>query len=141
MSRDLNRVCLIGRVGNRPEVGATAGGTRVATFRLATDRPVRSGAEEKTDWHTIVAWDRLSGVVEREVRLGDRVYVEGRLETRESARRKGRRTVSEVVAEHLIPLGDRADSWQPTEAEPGEQAMTPFLRRPRNADVEEDLPF
>jgi single-strand DNA-binding protein len=142
VSRDLNRVCLIGRVGNRPEVGATAGGARVASFRIATDRPVRAGMEGRTDWHTVVAWDRLVSTIEREVRLGDRVYVEGRLETRERSGRKGRRTVTEIMAEMVIPLGERPDSWQPAAPDAGEGGgLTPFARRPRNEDVEEDLPF
>jgi single-strand DNA-binding protein len=142
MGRDLNRVHLIGRVGNRPEVAATAGGARVATFRLATDRPARSGADAITDWHTIVAWDRLVAVVEREVRLGDRIYVEGRIESRERSGRKGQRTVTEIVADDVIPLGQRPETWQPAEPESeASRGLTPFARRPRNADVEEDLPF
>ncbi|MCI0433107.1 MAG: single-stranded DNA-binding protein [Gemmatimonadetes bacterium] len=105
MSPSLNRVVLIGHVGTRPEVGATRSGARVATFRLATDRWTVEGGEPKTDWHTIVAWDRLVPEVERWVHKGDRVYVEGRIETRTAKGRRGEvREVTEIVAEDVIPL-------------------------------------
>jgi single-strand DNA-binding protein len=131
----------MGRVGAAPEVGATSGGARVATFRLATDRPARRGEVAKTDWHTVVAWDRLVALVEREVRRGDRVYVEGWIETRETTGRKGRRTVTEIIALAVIPLGGRVESWSPAEQDPGRSGATPFARRPPDPDVEEDLPF
>ncbi|MGH7501429.1 MAG: single-stranded DNA-binding protein [Longimicrobiales bacterium] len=134
MSCDLNRVHLIGRAGNAPDVGATASGARVATFRLATDRPVRRGDEQKTDWHTVVAWDRLATVVERGVRRGELVYVEGRIETRETSGRKGRRVVTEIVAEAVMPLGGRAEVWSPAEPD------RPASGRP-GVDADEDLPF
>jgi len=113
MSRSLNKAVLIGHVGADPEVRTTAGGTRVATFSLATSRrwTTRDGREhEKTEWHRVVAWDRLAGDVERFVRKGDRVYAEGRLEYRTWEDASGRtRYATEIVAQELIPLGSAAD--------------------------------
>lgn len=109
MSRSLNKVTLIGNVGADPEVRTTAGGSRVASFSLATSRrwTTRNGREhEKTEWHRIVAWDRLAEDVERFVRKGDRVYAEGRLEYRSWQDASGRtRYATEIVAQELIPLG------------------------------------
>lgn len=104
--RSLNRAFLIGRVGSEPEVATSRGGHRVATFRLATDRPGPHDSS-RTDWHTVVAWDGLVPLVERGVRKGDRVYVEGRIESREERVRGGTRHRSEIVAEEVIPLGTR----------------------------------
>jgi len=116
----LNRVVLIGHVGSTPEVGATARGARVATFRLATDRRTPDGESRQTDWHTVVAWDRLASEVERWVHRGDRVFVEGRIETRMTKGRRGvPREVTEIVAEELIPLGQRIGG-QPVAGAAGE---------------------
>jgi len=68
MSRSLNKAVLIGHVGADPEVRTTAAGTRVATFSLATSRRWTAGngrEHEKTEWHRVVAWDRLAEDVER----------------------------------------------------------------------------
>lgn len=120
MSQGLNRVVLIGHVGSTPEVGATASGARVATFRLATDRRAPDGEARLTDWHTVVAWDRLASEVERMVHRGDRVFVEGRLESRTRKGRRGvSREVTEIIAEELIPLGQRTGA-QPVAGEAGE---------------------
>jgi single-strand DNA-binding protein len=108
MSRSLNKAVLIGNVGADPEVRTTAGGSRVASFSLATSRrwTTRDGREhEKTEWHRVVAWDRLAEDVERFVRKGDRVYAEGRLEYRTWEDASGRtRYATEIVAQELIPL-------------------------------------
>lgn len=113
MSRSLNRAVLIGNVGADPEVRTTAGGSRVASFSLATSRrwTTRTGREqEKTEWHRVVAWDRLAEDVERFVRKGDRVYAEGRLEYRSWEDSSGRtRYATEIVAQELIPLGGSAE--------------------------------
>nr|MDQ3389685.1 single-stranded DNA-binding protein [Gemmatimonadota bacterium] len=92
MSRSLNKATLIGNLGADPEVRATAGGTRVANFRIATGRKFtdKSGQEqENTQWHTIVAWDKLADVVERFLKKGERVYVEGEIEYRQYEAKDG----------------------------------------------------
>jgi len=104
--RTLNRAFLIGRAGTEPEAATSRSGHRVVTFRLATDRPGRHGPV-RTDWHTVVAWDEWVPLVERQVRKGDRVYVEGRIETREERVRGSKRTRTEIIAEEVIPLGTR----------------------------------
>jgi len=109
MSRSLNKVELIGNLGGVPEVRTTADGVRVATFTLATTRrwTDRDGRlHEKTEWHKVVAWDQLVMLIERQLRKGDRVYVEGRVEYRSWEDRTGRkRQVTEILAREVIPLG------------------------------------
>ncbi|MDH3424888.1 MAG: single-stranded DNA-binding protein, partial [Gemmatimonadota bacterium] len=84
MSRSLNKVMLIGNVGNDPEIRATGSGARVAKLSLATNRSWtdrNSGQKnEKTEWHRLTFFGRLVDVVEQWVKKGDRLYVEGRIE-------------------------------------------------------------
>lgn len=108
MSRSLNKAMLIGNVGADPEVRTTATGTRVASLSLATHRRWTDGAgqaREKTDWHRIIAWDRLADVVERFVKRGDRLFVEGRIEYRSWEDSAGQtRYATEIIAQEVILL-------------------------------------
>ena len=78
MSRTINKVELLGRVGVDPEMQYTAGGTTVTKLRLATDRYRKEG-EDATDWHNIVVWSNTAEAVNQYVAKGDRIYVAGRL--------------------------------------------------------------
>ena len=78
MAKTINKVELLGRVGNDPEMRYTASGIAVTQLRLATDRGRKNG-EDATDWHTIVVWDKLGEAVAEYVLKGQRLYVAGRL--------------------------------------------------------------
>ena len=78
MSRTINKVTLLGRVGTDPEMTYTPNGTAVTKLRLATDRH-RSNGDTEADWHNIVCWDKQAEAVNNYVGKGQRVYVEGRL--------------------------------------------------------------
>lgn len=85
MSRSLNKVLLIGNVGVDPLLKKTPGGIPVTSFRMATSQTWkdRNGTlKEQTDWHTVVAWRGLAEIVEKLIRKGSRIFVEGRLQTR-----------------------------------------------------------
>src|SRR3954468_23010670 len=106
MSRSINKAVLIGHAGADPELRTTSGGNRVATFSMATSRRsrARTDGQERAEWHRVVAWDALAQVVERSVRKGDRVYVEGSLEYRSWQDSAGRtRVVTEINAQEVIP--------------------------------------
>ena len=113
MSRSLNKATLIGNLGSDPEVRSTTGGNRVATFSLATSRTWNdaSGAkQEKTEWHRCVVWNSksstLADVVERYVKKGDKLYVEGRIEYRQWQDKDGQTKYStEINVRELIMLG------------------------------------
>ncbi len=116
MSRSLNKVMLIGNVGNDPEVRATSNGARVAQLNLATTRSWSGpGGErqEKTEWHRCVLWNQrpgggLADVVERYVRKGDRLYIEGSIEYRQWQDREGQtRYTTEIRVREMIMLGSR----------------------------------
>ncbi len=113
MSRSLNKVTLIGNLGNDPEVRSTSGGNRVATFSLATSRSWNDAAgakQEKTEWHRCVVWNtkssQLADIVERYVKKGDKIYVEGRNEYRQTQDKEGQtRYSTEINVRELIMLG------------------------------------
>ena len=86
MARGINKVILVGNLGNDPEVRATASGSRVATISIATSESwtdKNTGQkQEKTEWHRVVFFNRLAEIVEQYLTKGSQVYVEGRLQTR-----------------------------------------------------------
>jgi single-strand DNA-binding protein len=115
VSRSLNKVTLIGNLGNDPEVRSTTGGNRVATFSLATSRTwndASGGKQEKTEWHRCVVWNtktsQLADIVERYVHKGDKIYVEGRIEYRQWQDKDGQtRYSTEINVRELIMLSSR----------------------------------
>jgi len=113
VSRSLNKIMLIGNLGNDPEVRSTPGGNRVATLSLATSRSWvdQSGTkQEKTEWHRCVVWNtkasQLADIVEKYVKKGDKIYVEGRIEYRQWQDKEGQtRYSTEINVRELIMLG------------------------------------
>jgi single-strand DNA-binding protein len=109
----LNKVTLIGNLGNDPEVRSTTGGNRVATFSLATSRSWNDAGgakQEKTEWHRCVVWNtkssQLADIVEKYVKKGDKLYVEGRIEYRQWQDKDGQtRYSTEINVRELIMLG------------------------------------
>lgn len=116
MSRSLNKATLIGNLGADPEVRSTSGGNRVATFSLATSRSWTGSSgdrQEKTEWHRCVAWNskgqQLADIIERYLKKGDKVYVEGRIEYRQWQDKEGQtRYTTEINVREMIMLSGRA---------------------------------
>jgi len=102
----VNKVILIGNVGRDPEIRVTQSGMRIANLSLATTE--KRKAEEVTEWHRLVAFDKTAGVIEDYVTKGTKLYVEGRLQTREwldQAQQKHYTT--EVLVDRLLMLGGK----------------------------------
>jgi len=112
MSRSLNKVMLIGNVGNDPEIRSTSGGARVAKASLATNRTFqdRTGQQqEKTEWHRLTFFGRLADIVEQWVHKGDRLYVEGRLEYSQTQDEQGgTRYWTDIVVNEMVMLSSGA---------------------------------
>ena len=117
----LNKVMLIGNVGNDPEVRYLesnpqnpAANAKVASLRLATTERYRDRngeLRENTEWHSVTLWRNNADVVEKYVHKGSQVYIEGRLRTRQWTDQTGnKRYTTEVVADTLQLLGKRPDS-------------------------------
>ena len=111
----INKVILVGNVGIDPEVRTTESGVKVARIRLATterlfDRQANE-TKEHTEWHTITLWRGLADVVDRYVRKGTQIYVEGRLRTREwMDKDNNKRYTTEILADTMNLLGRRSDN-------------------------------
>ncbi|MEE2897963.1 MAG: single-stranded DNA-binding protein [Gemmatimonadota bacterium] len=108
MSRSLNKVMLIGNVGNEPEIRATSSGARVAKLSVATNRSWsdRSGQQqEKTEWHRLTFFGRLVDIVEQWVKKGDRLYVEGRIEYSQTEGEGGKKYWTAIVVQEMVMLG------------------------------------
>ena len=112
----INKVILIGNVGQDPEVrytGDATTGAKVATIRLATTERYRDRSgnlQEHTEWHSVVVWRNQADVVEKYVRKGSQLYIEGRLRTRSWDDQTGnKRYTTEVVADTLQLLGRTQD--------------------------------
>ena len=113
MGRSLNKIQLIGNLGREPEVRVTGSGTRVASLSVATSREWtdRSGQkQEKTEWHRVSCWDKLAEVCERFLSKGDRVYIEGSVEYRQSEQDGQVRYFTDIRAREMIMLGGRGEN-------------------------------
>ncbi len=124
----LNKVMIIGNVGTDPEMRFTPNGNPVTSFRLATSRTYASSDGERkqeTEWFTIVSWNRLAETCNQFLTKGQKVYVEGRLRTRNWEGQDGqKRSRVEVVASRVLFL-DRAGAAAATTEEPVDAGETP----------------
>lgn len=112
MAKDLNKVMVIGRLGKEPEMRYTAGGSPVTTFSVAAGRQWKDGSgesREETEWFNIVTWNKLAEICNEHLRKGSRVYIEGRLQTRQWQDQDGQtRYRTEVIASDMIMLDNRS---------------------------------
>jgi len=126
----VNKVILVGNVGKDPEVRHSPSGTLVAKFSLATNerfKDRRGEWQDRVEWHTIVAWQRLAEIVGEFVVTGSKVYIEGKLQTsswedRQSGQTKYR---TEIVALDLVLLGGRGNGTGDSTPEPSWLSSTP----------------
>lgn len=105
----INKVILVGNVGADPEVRALDGGAKVARIRLATTERIynkeKNETKELTEWHSITLWRGLAEVVDKYIRKGAQIYIEGKLRTREYEKNGVKCYATEIVAEELKMLG------------------------------------
>ena len=138
----LNKVMLIGNVGNEPEVRYVEQGVAVGSFRLATTErgyTLQNGTQvpERTEWHNVVVWLKLAETVEKYVHKGDKLYIEGQLRTRSWDDRNGvKRYTTEVWADNMEMLSAPRTA-QPAQA-PAAQAPA---AQPAAQNGENDAPF
>mgnify|MGYP002534123081 FL=1 len=114
----VNKVILIGNVGLDPEVRTLESGVKTARIRLATTERIfnrqTQESSEHTEWHTVTLWRGLADVVDKYVRKGSQIYIEGSLRTREWQDQQGNKRYStEIIANDMKLLGRRNDAQQP----------------------------
>jgi single-strand DNA-binding protein len=127
----VNKVILIGNLGTDPEVRHLESGAAVAQFRLATNefyKDKQGNRVERTEWHNIVAWRGLAEMVEKYVKKGQSIYVEGKIRTRQyQDKDQQTRYVTEIVADEITMLGsgrgqgDNGNGQATGQAAPAEQ--------------------
>lgn len=156
MSRSLNKVMLIGNLGNDPEIRTTPSGAKVAKASLATNRTFqdRNGQQQqRTEWHRLTFFGRLVDVVEQWVKKGDRLYVEGRLEYSQSQDDQGNvRYFTDIIVNEMLMLGSTpggAGAGGPESGAAGAPGMgggsqgggPPSDGPPNLEEPDDDLPF
>ncbi len=150
MSGTVNKVILIGRLGKDPEVKYTPSGAPVAKFTLATDESFkdRNGEQQKkTEWHNIVAWNKLAEICGEYLTKGKLVFIEGSIRSRQWEDQAGNKKTSyEIVARNMQMLGPRGEAERSQEATPpSASAPIPSESAPEpSADTgitDEDIPF
>ncbi|ARA91924.1 MAG: single-stranded DNA-binding protein [Bacteroidetes bacterium] len=111
MARGVNKVILIGNLGQDPELRYTGSGTAVCNMRLATNESYKDAdgqLVEKTEWHNVVTWGRLAEICGEYLKKGSQVYFEGSLQTRSWEDRDGNtRYTTEIKAREMMMLSDR----------------------------------
>lgn len=110
-SKGLNKVMLIGNLGFDPELKYTQGNQAVLRLRLATNESYKSASgewQERTEWHTVIVWGKRGEALQKILRKGIQVYIEGGLRTRQWEDKDGnKRSTTEIVANEVILLGSR----------------------------------
>lgn len=114
MAKSVNRVTLLGNLGQDPEMRSTQSNISVCTLRIATSESYKDKSgewQERTDWHNVVLWDKLADIAGQYLSKGSQVYIEGRLQTRNYEAQDGTtKYITEVVGRTMIMLGGRDHS-------------------------------
>jgi single-strand DNA-binding protein len=142
MAKSVNKVILVGNVGQDPEVKYTASGVPVAKVSLATNDRFKDRNEQwqdRTEWHSIVAWQRLAEIVGEYVRKGSKLYVEGKLQTSswEDKQTGEKRYRTEIVVREILLLSSRENGPEGRQTTAGEKSTPDSVPTP----VDDDIPF
>lgn len=135
----LNKILLIGFLGRDPEIRYTPSGTAVASFSIATTENWKNRDGEKqehTEWHQIVAWNRLAEICSEYLAKGSQVYIEGRIRTNEWEDQDGNKRSKKEVIASTVQFLSRSDS---PKTEPSAETQAPEPASPSGMDG--DIPF
>lgn len=144
----LNKAMIIGRLGRDPEVRYTQSNTAVATLSIATSERYkdRQGEwQENTEWHRVVAWDRLAEICQQYLSKGDQVYIEGPIQTRQWEDKEGQtRYTTEIKAREMTMLGSKNSGGNknaPSKPKENKPASSSVDLNENFDDMDDDLPF
>ena len=134
----INKVILVGHVGKDPEVRYLDGGVAVANFSLATTESYKNKEGNKvdqTEWHHVVAWRGLAEIIEKYVKKGQLLYIEGKIRTRTYGEENNKKYFTEVIADQMTMLGGKRDEQtMRIESKPIESPLP-------TTELADDLPF
>ncbi|MCK5823006.1 MAG: single-stranded DNA-binding protein [Bacteroidales bacterium] len=142
----VNKVILLGNVGKDPEVRHLESGVSVAKFTLATSEKYTNKSGEKvetTEWHNIVVWRKLAEIVEKYIKKGSQIYLEGKITTRSYEKDNEKKYFTEIVANNLQMLGSKKESNNSASAPaPAPNSIDNAPEKEDNIEeVNDDLPF
>lgn len=144
MARSLNRVQLIGNLTRDPELRYTPSGTAVCSFGLATNRSWNTDAGEKheeTEFHRIVSWNKLAELCSQFLVKGRKVYVEGRLQTRNWTGQDGQqRSTTEIVIDDMILLDNKGNQERSDDEGEHRTSQAPARKAKEESDTPESAP-
>ena len=139
MAKDLNKVQLIGRLGQDPELKYTQSGVAVVNFSMATSmqwKDQEGNKQEKTEWHNIVAWRGLAETCANYLKKGSKVYIEGRLETDSwEDENKKKHYKTKILIDDLIMLDSKGGDSN------GSPAVNTSSAGSSSISSDDDLPF
>jgi single-strand DNA-binding protein len=151
MARSVNKAILVGNVGKDPEVKFLPSGSPVANFSLATSERYKDKSgelQERTEWHNLVAYDRLAEIIRDYVKKGAKLYVEGRIQTRswDDKQSGQKRYMTEISVREIVLLSGRGEGESGGSARGGGSYDQ---RQPAHTDelvqsteiTDEDIPF
>lgn len=147
MSRGVNKVILVGHVGQPPEVRYTQSGAAVSNFSIATTDTWKSKEtgqmEQRTEWHRLVAFSRLADIVKDYVVKGSKLYIEGSLRTRKWTDNNGQdKYTVEIICDQLVLLDKKGDvDTQFAGSESAQASPAPAAQESSSAPLEDDIPF
>lgn len=147
----VNKVILVGNVGKDPEIRHLDSGIAVASFSLATSESYNAKNGERvtnTEWHNIVLWRGLAEVVEKYVKKGSKLFIEGKITSRQYEKDGVTKYFTEIVANNMVMLdsktsGDSSDNPNQASTPATAAATTPTTSGPKVDDsgADDDLPF
>ena len=136
----VNKVILVGHIGNKPEGRYTPAGTSTVSFSLATNESwidSENEKQERTEWHYIIAWNKLADFATEYLQKGQLIYIEGRLQSRTYKDKEDiQRKVTEIVATAITPL-----EWKTTDKKENGFANNKVDTKVAGSSGEGDLPF
>jgi len=138
----MNFVILLGNLGNNPELKYTPSGSPVATFSIATNESYKDKEGklvEKAEWHRIVCWNKTAEIAAKYLHKGDKVLVQGKIQTRSWDAQDGKRYITEIVASRIEFTGSKKqDASEPAESDEPHVFDIPTTQPQKSND---DLPF
>jgi single-strand DNA-binding protein len=142
----VNKVILVGRLGNDPELRHTSSGQSVTNFRLATNERwtgADGSKQERTQWHRVVAWGKIGEICTQYTGKGSQVYIEGSMQTNEWTDREGiKRFTTEIRARNVVFLGSRSDTQREEQQQLSDEDMIPQQTQEAKLLLsEDDSPF
>jgi len=141
----INKVILVGNLGQDPEVKYTAGGAAVTTLSLATSESWKDkdtgSDQEKTEWHRVVLWRRLAEIAGEYLKKGSKVYIEGQLQTRKWEQDGQTRYTTEVVGKDMQFLDSRVNSSSDSSSYGDINQDMTSQNLPDSGITDDDIPF